>query len=114
MKTQLETLQRGIDDDGEMAYLQKAILETDTITEKIRSHYTDMTKELKTATNDKKPKGPRGFDDIKRLNSTMQELFKEFLKTWKTLLRFADLIGAKRDAEFERVEEEDDDENDED
>ncbi|TLD35085.1 hypothetical protein E2P81_ATG11204 [Venturia nashicola] len=112
MKIELETLQRGIDDGGEMARLKDAILETDTTTEKINTHYFKMTKEMNTATNEKKPKGSKGFDDIKRLNSTMQELFKEFLKGWKTLLRFADLVGAKRDAEFERVEAEDEDEED--
>lgn len=112
MKTELETLQRGDRDDGEMAHLQKAILETETVTEKIKTHHSIMAKEVKVCTKDKQPKGPKGFDEIKRLNDTMQELLKGFHKAWKAVLRFADLVGAVRDAEFETVESEGEEDED--
>lgn len=112
MKTELETLQEGIDDDGEMAHLLNAIIEIEMMAEKIGTHHSVMTKEVKMATNAKKPKGPKGFDDIQRLNNTMQGFFKEFPTAWKAVLRFTDLIGAERDAEFEIVESEHEDDED--
>lgn len=106
MKCDLETLQRGIDDDGEIAHLFNAIVGTEISAEKIESNHAVMIKEVKMATNAKRPKGPKGYDDILRINTTTQDLFKEFLETFSAVVRFADLVGAARCPEFERVESE--------
>ncbi|QDS71853.1 hypothetical protein FKW77_009979 [Venturia effusa] len=103
MKAELEILKLGIEDDGEMAHLLNAILETEKVAEMIGNNDTSMTRELRTATSDNRAKGVKGFDAIKRFNTNMQRLVEDFLIPWRALLGFAEVVGAKRSPEFERA-----------